>query len=130
MHRGGAPLFVEIQERTFNADDAKRMANNLPRELVESTCKKCPLLPTKTGNEPAHLQFALGEIGYLRERMRLPHPLPFELSPRQIAMLTGEQRGRDRSDANRYKNKSGTANNNPANTLNQQMLQSGQGVLD
>jgi len=103
------------------------MARNLPPDLVEKACNQCALQPTKTGSEPEWLRAVIGEISNLELKKALG--VTFSngfLSPRQLAILDGAKRGRDRSERNRFKK---TKSQNPAGN-NQQQIPPGMGQLD
>jgi hypothetical protein len=114
------------------------MMKNPPPFLVDETCRRCDLFPTKPGNESAPSGIIAASNWASLFEARLEARIAVEsdvekLSARQVAALDAIKAGRARSDRNRTK-KTG-AENNPttqpaANDRIQRMLMGGEGVMD
>src|ERR1043165_281524 len=83
------PLYRAIAVKT-TAKEMREMQRNPPRELVEATCAKCPLLESKPGIKyyPQNLLAAAEKASLLSKRINAGiHYTEDNISPRCLAAL-------------------------------------------
>jgi hypothetical protein len=104
------------------------LVENPPRDIVNSTCLNCELLPTKPGQQtyPAWVIAAANAANRAEVLIETGRSaIVCDMSARVGAALEGVKSGRNKSEQVRFKEKP-TAQ--PAASKNQ--LQSGEGVMD
>jgi hypothetical protein len=108
-------------------------SKNPPQHIVDKTCLNCELLPTKPGHEKVEPWLIAAANAANRVEVWTDAGITDtiyggEISARVAAALEGVKRGRNLSQAARFKEK--PTDTQQAASKNQQMLQSGEGVMD
>jgi hypothetical protein len=118
------------------ADGMKKLVRDPPQDVVDATCAKCPLLPTKPGNEdvPPQILTAYNEACSKLEDldMGFPDVTIDNVGLRTYYAMKGVHRGRQRYESELLKKQRNERNSDsdPVAKRNKVKFNSDDGVMD